>query len=116
MKKTLLIIAGSALATGVAIKAAPALSATPPATADRAVSIVRTVDLDLSTRSGQRSLDRRLVTAAGEVCGEASDADLKGKNDVRQCRTEVLSAARAKANAIVAGVTTDRKIVVAAQD
>ena len=111
MKKTLLIIASSALATGLLIKGAPALSQTLPVETN--VSIVRTADLDLSTRSGQRQLDRRLISAAGRVCGEASDADLKGKNDVRQCREEVLSTARAKADAIVAARSTDRSIVVA---
>jgi len=98
MKKTLLIIAGSALVTGLAIRATPALSQPP----EFNVSIVRTADIDLSTRAGQRLLDRRLIIAAGEVCGEASDVDLKGKNDVRKCRDDVLAAARANARTIVA--------------
>lgn len=115
MKKTLSIILGSALATGVAIKAAPALSqpaALPPETS---VSIVRTADLDLSTSVGQRRLEQRLAIAAGDVCGEASDADLKGQNDVRKCRKDVLSAARAKASTMVAGSHGDGRIVIAAQ-
>jgi UrcA family protein len=114
MKKTLLIIAGSALATGVAIRAAPALSQPADSSHEVNVSVVQTADLDLSTRAGQRLLDRRLATAAGEVCGEASDADLKGQNDVRQCRNEVLAAARAKANAILAG-RSDTTIVIASR-
>ena len=112
MKKTFLIIAGSALATGALIKAAPALAQTIPAEAN--VSVVHTADLDLSSRSGRQQLDRRLISAAGEVCGQASDADLRGKNDVRQCREDVLSAARAKADAMVAGRRGDRRITVAA--
>lgn len=103
MKKTLLIIATSALVTGVAIKAAPALAETPQ---NAAVSVVRTADLDLGSKAGLRTLDRRLVLAASTVCGTASDFDLKGLNDVRTCRAEVLEAARAKARQIVAG--TDR--------
>ena len=105
MKKTLLIIAGSALVTGVAIRAAPALSQALPV--DTNVSVVRTADLNLASNAGQQALDRRLVIAAGEVCGEASDSDLKGQNDVRQCRNDVLAAARSKARTIVAAKSGD---------
>jgi UrcA family protein len=56
-----------------------------------ATSTVRTSDLVLSTRAGQRALDRRLSMAAGEVCGSASDADVAAKNDVRRCRVEALA-------------------------
>jgi UrcA family protein len=31
-------------------------------------------------------LDHRIVQAAREVCGTASDVDLEGKNAVRHCR------------------------------
>jgi UrcA family protein len=89
VNKPLLIILGSALATGAVIKAAPAL-----AEPNQAVSIVRTADLDLSTDAGRKALDHRLVTAAFEVCGTASDVDLAGKNLVRQCRFSVLAKAR----------------------
>ena len=112
MKKTLLIIAGSALVTAVAIKATPALAQTPPP--DTNVSIVRTADLDLSTQSGQRQLDRRLLSAANEVCGEASDADLKGQNEARECRKDVLAEARAQAQSIAAA-TGDATIVIASR-
>ncbi len=44
------------------------------------VSIVQTGDLDLSTSAGRSALDHRLVIAAREVCGTASDVDLAGKN------------------------------------
>ena len=91
MKKPFLIILGSALATSAVIKAAPAL-----AEPTQAVSVVRTADLNLSTKAGRAALDHRLVIAAGEVCGTASDADLAGKNAVRQCRTDVLAKARVR--------------------
>ena len=71
----------------LAFSATPAL-AEPPAVA---TSIVETADLDLSSRSGQRVLDRRLNQAVKEVCGIASDADVAGKNDVRRCRAETLT-------------------------
>lgn len=93
MKQTLKIIAVSALATAAVIKAVPAL-AEPVLTQN--VSIVHTADLDLSTRAGQETLDHRLVVAAFEVCGAASDVDLAGRNKVRQCRGDVLAKARAE--------------------
>jgi UrcA family protein len=75
------------IATLLAFTVTPAL-AEPPVTV---TSIVQTADLDLSSHAGQRALDHRLSLAAKEVCGTASDVDIAGKNDVRQCRAEVLA-------------------------
>lgn len=99
MKNTLLIIAGSALVASLAINAAPAIGATPPAS-DTAVSIVRTADLDLSTPAGQRTLRQRLVVAAHAVCDDPSAVDLKAGNEEARCRAEVLAAASRKAEAL----------------
>ena len=93
MKQTLKIIAGSALATAALIKAVPAFAEPMPA---QNVSIVHTADLDLSSKAGLEALDHRLVTAAFEVCGTASEVDLAGKNKVRACRADVLAKARAE--------------------
>jgi len=92
MKQTLKIIAASALATAALIKAIPAIAEPAPVE----ISIVHTADLDLTTQSGRRTLDHRLVAAAYDVCGAASDVDLAGKNDIRACRTGVLTKARAE--------------------
>ena len=97
MKQTLRIILVSFIATTAVIKAAPVLAEPVPA---QNVSIVRTADLDLSTATGRQALDHRLVAAARDVCGSASDADLAGKNQVRACRSTVLAEARAKGQAI----------------
>ena len=91
MKQTLKIIAASALVTAVVWRAAPALAEESP----RNVAVVQTADLDLTSKAGARALDHRLINAAREVCGIASDADLVGKNRVAACRDEVLSEARA---------------------
>ena len=98
MKQTLKIIALSALATAAAFKAVPAFAE--PAVQN--VSIVQTGDLDLTTRAGRQALDHRLVTAAYEVCGTASDADLVGKNQARECRADVLASARAQSGGLAA--------------
>ncbi|HEX2803245.1 MAG TPA: UrcA family protein [Sphingomicrobium sp.] len=100
MKQTLKIIAVSALATAALIKAVPALSE--PVPAELNVSVVRTGDLNLSTGEGQRRLQQRLVTAAHAVCDGASAADLRAQNAERQCRDEVLAAARSRVGEIVA--------------
>jgi UrcA family protein len=93
MKQTLKIIAASALATAAVIKAAPAIAETAPA---QNISIVHTADLDLSSEAGRGALEHRLVIAAYDVCGTASDVDLFGKNKVRRCRSDVLAKARAE--------------------
>jgi UrcA family protein len=79
-----------ALIASAAVLAPAAGQATEPTTV---TSIVHTADLDLKSRDGLRELDRRIGRAAREVCGTVSDADLAGKNDVRQCRAETIAAA-----------------------
>ena len=56
----------------------------------------------MSSDAGRRQLDLRLARAAREVCGTASDVDLEGKNEVRQCRDEVLAKARANRDDVLA--------------
>jgi UrcA family protein len=92
MFKTFKITLSAFLATAALIKVAPALAEPAPV---QNVSIVRTADLDLSSGAGRAALNHRLVTAAYEVCGTPSDADLVGKNEARTCRSDVLARARA---------------------
>ena len=111
MKDTIRIIAASAFVTALLIKAVPAI-AEPVA---QNVTIVRTADLNLTSAADQRELDRRISLAAIEVCGTASDVDLAGKNDARQCRQAVVAEARAKSAAMVADRAGDRSILIAAR-
>ena len=108
------IIIASALITGAAIKAVPAL-AEAPAGLNVNVAVVRTADLDLSTDAGRRQLGQRLDAAAREVCGTASDTDLAGKNQVRRCRGEVLAQAHARRDTILAARSTEPIAVTAAR-
>ena len=110
MKKTLGIILTSFLATTTVIKAAPAFA---EQTTIQNVSIVHTADLNLSTEAGRRQLDARLAIAASDVCGIASDVDLAGQNQVRQCRVDVLAKARGEAQQI-ASTRSNGSILVAA--
>ena len=100
MKQAIQIAAAAFLVTAAALKAAPALAE--PANPEINVALVHTADLDLSSEAGQRQLDSRLVQAAREVCGTASDVDLEGKNQVRHCRTEVLTRAKAQRDQLLA--------------
>src|SRR4051812_13418953 len=94
------------------IKGAPTLAQ--PAAAELNVSYVHTADLDLSTASGRRALDQRLVTAARDVCGTASDTDLEGKNDVRKCRVETLARAHSERDNVLASANRGSVIALAA--
>jgi UrcA family protein len=93
-------VLASALISGATIKAVPALAETN--SPEVAVSVVHTADLDLTNDAGKRQLDRRLSIAARDVCGTASDFDLEGKNEVRECRDLVLANAREKGEALIA--------------
>lgn len=112
MKQAILIALASAVITGAAIKAAPALAEEPMLETN--ISLVRTVDLDLGSVAGQRQLDHRLANAAREVCGEASDVDLAGKNEVRRCRDETLAIARAQRGALAEATKRGATIAVVA--
>lgn len=111
MKKPILIALASALITAGAIKAAPALAETPTTVQ---VAHVSTADLDLSSREGQRQLDQRINRAARDVCGAASDADLVGANEVRQCRHDVVAKAGAQREQLLAATTRGARIAITA--
>ncbi|HEX6218793.1 MAG TPA: UrcA family protein [Sphingomicrobium sp.] len=113
MKKSFYIALFSALLTAGLIKAAPALAETPVQSADVVVSLVRTSDLNLSTVDGQRQLDRRIANAAREVCGQASDVDLGGKNDTRECRKDTIARAQVQKSSVLAAASAHPGAVIA---
>ena len=98
--KAIHITLASALVTATLLKAVPALAE--PAANEIAISYVQTADLDLRSDAGRRALDRRLVTAARDVCGTASAADLEGANAVRSCVDGVLAKARSDGRRLAA--------------
>jgi len=99
MLKSFKITLSAFLVTAALIKAGPLLAETAPA---QNVTIVSTADLDLSTASGRTTLDHRLINAAYEVCGDASNADLAGSNAARTCRVDVLEKARSQSMQLAA--------------
>ena len=110
MTATKIILLSFVITAGL-IKGAPAVAE--PVPGDVNVSIVNTADLDLSNDSGQRELDRRIVRAAREVCGEASNVDLEGGNAVRQCREETIALAASQREQLLAAARSGSPIVVA---
>ena len=80
---------------------------------ETATSIVSTADLDLSSASGQQELHRRIVQAAREVCGEASNVDLEGKNAIRQCRDDTVAQAVSQREQLLAADRSGSPVVVA---
>ena len=98
MKQSLLYATASALL----ITAAPAPAQTAGNEARTHVSLVATADLDLTTQEGQRRLSQRVARAAREVCGDASDSDLTGKNKLRKCREEAIARGLEQSEAIMA--------------
>lgn len=68
-----------------------------PVVAQQTVSrTVSHADLDLSTTQGRAILDRRIAHAVRDLCGDASDTDLAGKNEVRRCRDDAWAIASLK--------------------
>lgn len=72
---------------------------------------VQTADLDLTNAADRTRLAHRVRHAVNLVCGEASDTDLTGKNEVRRCRTETRRNVESQLNAAFA--SAERPAVVA---
>jgi UrcA family protein len=108
--KTLLTL--SLAAAALALTSAPAFAQSDAASQRLVVSYA---DLDLSTRQGVRTLDRRLRAAASTACGPTSDFDPEGKNDARHCRAETLAEARAQRDSAIAGLTRSPQIEIASR-
>jgi UrcA family protein len=101
---TLALIASAATVTPTVAQAFEPVTVT---------SIVPTADLDLSNSDGRQELDRRIVQAAREVCGAASDVDLEGKNAVRQCRADTIAQAATQREQLLAAARSGAPILVA---
>lgn len=114
MRQSIVYALFSALLTALLITAAPAPAQTSAGEAQTHVSLVATADLDLGTEAGQRQLRHRLARAAREVCGVASDADLRGKKEVRKCRSEAIARASEQSDALLAAAERGAAIAIAA--
>ena len=114
MKNPYAIAIASALITAGALKAAPALAEPVTAEARTYVSYVQTSDLNLASKDGQRSLDRRLAQAAREVCGVPSDADLVGQNKARDCRADAIARAGSERENLLAAANRGAIVAITA--
>ncbi len=96
-----------------ALAATPALAQAVPSAETRVV--VRTADLDLGSAAGKRTLDRRIAIAVVEACGETSNVDLAGRNEIRRCRDETSSAVAANRDRLVELASRGQQIILAAR-
>jgi UrcA family protein len=55
---------------------------------------VRIGDLDLSSARGAATFDRRVRSAAREICGWATPVDLNMQGQISECQTSVVASAR----------------------
>lgn len=96
--KTLSILAALSASLAATLASAPA-AAQAPAAPERVV--VRYADLDLSSRAGIATLNRRVLTAVDETCGTLSDSDVHGKNLIVACRHRSFAEASAQARGAI---------------
>ena len=114
MKQSIVYALFSALLTALLLTATQAPAQERAGELQTQIMFVPTRDLDLGTDAGQRQLQRRLARAAREVCGVASDADLKGQNQVRKCRHEAIARASVQRDELLAAAEPGAAIAVMA--
>ncbi|MDP1909604.1 MAG: UrcA family protein [Hyphomicrobium sp.] len=90
------------------------VSAQPAPSAETRV-VVRTADLDLGSATGQRTLDHRIAIAVVEACGETSNVDLAGRNEIRRCRDETSASVAANRDRLVELASRGQQIILAAR-
>jgi UrcA family protein len=76
--------------------------AQPPATQTVAIHYG---DLDLRSAAGRATLDDRIRHGVRTACGEASPADLKGRNLVAACRRDLAASLVSKRDAAYAAAS-----------
>lgn len=89
----------------------PVLAQTAPA---RPSVTVAHSDLNLANERDSKTLERRVWRAVVAVCGAASDFDLAGKNDVRQCQRDTLRVASAQTDVVIASASRSEPIRISA--
>jgi UrcA family protein len=67
-------------------------------------------DLNLSSTEGRAQLDRRLDSAASDICSAHGTNDLAHQDVARRCRSAVLGDARAKAQIVVAQAKSSQEV------
>ncbi len=87
------------------ILAALLLAAQPTLAAPVTEARVPVADLDLTSRSGVRELDRRLERAAATVCGSRTSVWLAERAAVVACMRDALARARPARDAAIAQAT-----------
>ena len=106
MKRTPIVIP-MALLMSVSLAAATAAEATPRSwESGQRSELVRYGDLDLTSPSGQRTLDNRIEQAINRVCDRGDVNDLSSAMEERRCRSNARSAAHAQRGQAVASANS----------
>jgi len=95
----------------ISILVAPLLAAALtlfPAAGTAAVPTARVVhgDLDLASKAGRATFDRRLAAAMDKVCGRLDRSDLGEIASIAECRREVSQAAAQRVATLLAACET----------
>ena len=111
MRHFILIASAAILAAPVAAAPAPEMVVEGAPTA-----IVQFGDLNIDSRAGRRTLDRRLDAAIGQVCGDYAGAllELYQVNRIADCRTAANNSVRTqladRATRLAAGQPVQHKL------
>jgi UrcA family protein len=104
----ILLVLAATLTTTLGASGATAQA---PATGERLV--VSYADLDLGSRAGVRTLNRRILTAVQTACGTMSDSDPHGKNLITECRHRTFDQASSQVRQAIALARRDGPTVFA---
>ena len=58
--------------------------------------------LDLGSDAGRATLDRRITSAAFQICGDYDLRDVEARLQERHCRANAIGPARTRANVVIA--------------
>ena len=95
VRSTILAAAVAATIVNIGFVAAPAAAQTQEAIA------VSYADLNLDNPVGRNVLDRRIASAAGQLCGQAALADLGDSAAVRTCLDQTIAAVQPQRDAAI---------------
>ena len=97
-------VAAALLAAGTVALGAPA-----HATEQDKVSI-QVADLDLTSADGADRLERRIKSAARQICGHLPAQNLQMRRMVASCQAEAVAGASARAGAVLAAASSASRV------
>lgn len=81
-----------------------------PTSGEALQATVTYADLDLSTKAGQKTLDRRITGAVRKICGNQRSATLTERRAIQRCHSSAMNDANDKAEIVVARARMNRQL------